>query len=365
MTVRRIEVYSVSFSFYSPLRTASGTCQKSESIIVKIITDDGLIGYGEASPTTTAHESSRTILGALDRLAGLLGDADTTGVNSVIEKMDLNLPGNPSAKAAIDIALHDILGQKLGKPLFALFGGFRGIQTDITLSSGIPQIAQEARNAVIQGFKALKIKVAIPSESDFEKVQTVRNSAGPDISLRIDANQGWKPDKAIEILNRLEPLGVEFVEQPIKANDHKGLRKIRKHTKIPVMADESVCSPKDAKNVIRNEAVDLINVKLMKCGGILKAKEIAEIAQEANVPCMLGCMAESNIGITAAVHLASALANIKFADLDSDILLKERLVVAGGADMNNSNRFPPRGSGLGIVKINDKLLSAPIRRYVF
>ncbi len=366
ITIKQIDLHSVILRFVEPLRTVYGTSFETENIVVRIFTDDNLVGLGEASPSLVTKESVETIVRCFDKLAPTLKNADDLKIDVVVEEMDEIVSGNPSAKAAIDIALHDILGQRMKKPLFALFGDYHEVQTDITLSSGTPaQMAQDSNKAIMAGFKALKIKVAFSSKYDFERIKTVRNSVGPDISLRLDANQGWSACQAIKMLKKLEPFNLDFVEQPVKARDLKGLRKVRKSSEIPVMADESVCSPEDAINVLESDAADMINIKLMKCGGLLKAKEIAEIAQTANVPCMCGCMVESNIGITAAVHLSSAVTNIKFADLDSDILLKDKLVLEGGADLKDSQRIPPSGSGLGIVKLDEKFLTQPIRKYVF
>lgn len=143
----------------------------------------------------------------------------------------------------------------------------------------------------------------------------------------------------------------------------KGLIEVRKNSPIPVMADESVHSPKDALRLIQAEAVDFINIKLMKSGGILKGRKIAEIAEAAGVPCMIGCMAESEIGIVAAAHLAAAVKNIQYADLDSDLFLKETLVKKGGTKMKNSLRTFPKQNGLGIQALNEQLLGKPKKIY--
>lgn len=362
MTIKQIDVYSVVLRFQEPLKLAHGTCFESKNIIVKVFTDDEHIGIGEASPA--AHESNKTILKALERIVPHLKDADNLEIGTIIEKIDAVVSGNPSAKAAIDIALHDILGQRMKKPIFGLLGEFREVETDLTLSSGKPsEIAQDAFNAAKAGFKALKLKVGFSPDEDFERIRAVRTSVGPDIALRIDANQGWTVSQAIKMLRKLEPLNLEFVEQPVKADDIKGLREVKQNSPIQVMADESVCSPEDAMRLINIDAVDLINIKLMKCGGIQKAKKIASMAELANIPCMAGCMPESTIGITAAVHAAAALSNVKYADLDSDILLMDKLVLEGGAELKSSKRIPPSEPGLGIAKLNEKLLGAPVRKY--
>ena len=357
-------MHSAVLRFIEPFRITYGTSFETENVVVKIFTDDNLVGLGEASPSLVTKESAKTIIRSLDKLAPRLKEADNVEIDVAIKEMDEVLSGNPSAKAAVDIALHDIHGQRMKKPLFELFGGFREITSDITISSRTPlQISQEASAAVNNGFRALKIKTGFAPEEDIERIKAVRDCVGPNIALRIDSNQGWKVKQTIKILAKLEAFDLEFIEQPVKANDFKGLRKLRKHTSIPIMADESVCSPEDASKIIKNQAVDLINIKLMKSGGLLKAKEIIKIAEQSKIPCMVGCMCESNIGITAAVHLACGMTNVKFADLDSDILLKDKLVLKGGAALNSSKRIASSSPGLGIAKLDEKLLGKPIRRY--
>jgi L-alanine-DL-glutamate epimerase-like enolase superfamily enzyme len=155
---------------------------------------------------------------------------------------------------------------------------------------------------------------------------------------------------------------VEFVEQPVSAEDVRGLASVRKHSSIPVMADESVHSPADALRLIQAEAVDMINIKLMKSGGIHKARKIAEVAEAAGVPCMIGCMSESELGVTAAVHLAAAIRNIRYADLDSDLLLRDKLV-KNTLKVENSVRPLSSLPGLGVKEIDQKRLGAPVGVY--
>jgi o-succinylbenzoate synthase len=365
LIIRRINVYLVRLRFEEPFAITYGSCYESNTVVIKVFSDDNFMGLGEAAPSVATSETVNTILNALDRIIRHLKDVDASKIDAVVEKMDKVMKRNPSPKAAIDIALHDIMGKKAKKPVFDLLGGHREVKTDLSLSLKEPkEMAKDALKAVKQGFTALKIKVGISAVEDFERIKSVRNAVGPDISLGIDANQGWTVSQTSQMLKKLEPLKIEYVEQPVKAKDVKGLRKIRNASSIPVMADESVCSIKDAKRIIDKEAADMINIKLMKCGGIQKAKKIAIMAEAANISCMVGCMYESSIGVTAGTHFASSLSNLKFADLDSDILLKDKLVLEGGATLEYSKRFPPLTPGLGIEKLNEVLLGKPIKRYI-
>jgi L-alanine-DL-glutamate epimerase-like enolase superfamily enzyme len=246
-----------------------------------------------------------------------------------------------------------------------LIGGYRTeVMTDITLSIKSPrEMAKDAARAVKKGFEALKVKVGVNPAEDVERVKKIREAVGNETELRVDANQGWTVRQAGEVLDKMESFKIQFAEQPVPAEDLKGLKRVRENSPIPIMADESAHSPEDALRLIEAEAVDMINIKLMKSGGILKGKKIASVAEAAGVPCMIGCMGESEIGIAAGAHLAAGVRNIQYADLDSDILLKDKLVKNGGAKIKGSMRTFSRECGLGIKEIDDRLLGKPLRSY--
>jgi len=366
MGIQSIEAYPVVLRYREPFRIAPTTTVETHNIIVKVITDFKIVGIGESSPSKrVTKETPQTVIETLDKIAPHLLGMCPLRIEQVNETMDELVSENTSAKAAIDIALHDILGKAARKPLFKLIGGFReDILTDLTLSIKEPkEMAKDAVKAVKKGFTALKVKVGVNPTKDFERIRRIREAVGSEIAIRIDANQGWTVKEAIAILNKLEPLKIEFVEQPVKADDIPGLAEITESSPIPVMADESVHTPEDALHLIKEKAAHMINIKLMKSGGILKARKIVAIAEAANVPCMIGCMGESAVGITAGVHLASALKNIRYADLDSDILIADKLVFKGSPALKASKRVPSMKPGLGIVQLNEKLLGTPLRVY--
>ena len=366
MGIERIEVYRVSLRYREPFRIALGTSTKSENIILRIKTDFKVEGWGEASPSfRITGETPETVTNALDKIGPKMIGMCPFRPEQIVEAMDEAVRGNSSAKAAFDMAVFDIVGKKAKKPVSMLLGGYRNeVFTDLTLSIKSPrQMAKDSVRAVRKGFKALKVKVGVNPKQDVERVRRIREAIGSEIKIRIDANQGWSVRQAMNVLRKLEPYEVEFVEQPVRAKDIEGLAKVRENSSIPVMADESVHSPEDAIRVITAEAVDLINIKLMKSGGIWKAAKIAAIAEAAKIPCMVGCMGESNLGITAAAHFAAAVKNVQYADLDSDILLLDKLVNRGGAKVKDSKRILPRKNGLGITTLDDKLLGKPVRIY--
>ena len=366
MNIRHIEVYSAVLRYHEPFKIAPSTSTESHNIIVKIHTDSEVFGVGEASPSKrVTHETPQTVIKTLDKIAPRLIGVQPLRIEQIMGTMDQTVAENPSAKAAIDMALHDILGKTARRPLFELLGGFRQeVLTDITLGIKEPEeMARDAVKVVGKGFRALKVKVGINPKEDFERIQEIRETVDSDVTIRIDANQGWTVRQAIEVLKKLERLNVEFVEQPVKADDVEGLAEVKKNSSIPVMVDESVHSPEDAMHIIRKDAADLINIKLMKSGGILKARKISAVAEAGNMPCMIGCMGESMIGITAGVHFAAAVKNVQYADLDSDILLKDKTVLEGGAKLKASKRIPLMKPGLGVIKLDKEILGEPVRTY--
>jgi L-alanine-DL-glutamate epimerase-like enolase superfamily enzyme len=364
--IKQIEVYPVTLGYKEPFRIAPGASIESKNVVVKIITDYGVVGWGESSPSErVTGETAETVIRTLDKIAPKLIGMCPLRIEQNVELMDSLVDKNPAAKAAIDIALHDILGKTGHKPLFMLMGGYRNeVLTDITLGIKSPkEMAEDAVKAVKKGFKALKVKVGVDPIEDVERIKMIRDAVGSKIQLRIDANQGWTPRQALEALNKMKKFNIQFAEQPVPAENLKGLVEVRKNSPIPIMADESVHSPEDALRLIQAEAVDFINIKLMKSGGILKGRKIAAVAEAAGIPCIIGCMGESEIGIAAGTHLAAAVKNIQHADLDSDLLLKDKLVKKGGTKVKDSMRVFSRQYGLGIKELNEQLLGKPKRIY--
>jgi len=240
---------------------------------------------------------------------------------------------NSSAKAAVDMAVYDLFAKSCGKPLYKILGGGRGeIETDLTISvNGVEEMVVDSLKAVSQGFRILKIKVGKESKKDVERIQAIRQAVGPDIKLRIDANQGWSAKEAVKIIRTLEEMGIgmDLVEQPVNAHDFEGMKFVTSQVYTPILADESVFSPEDAIRIIRERAADLINIKLMKTGGIHEALKICAIAESFGMECMIGCMLESKIAVSAAAHLAAGRGIITRADLDGPSLCREDPYIGG------------------------------------
>ncbi|AGY77938.1 dipeptide epimerase [Clostridium autoethanogenum] len=357
MKIRDIKIKRISVPLKTPFKTALRTVERVEDIIVEIYTDTGNIGFGEAPPTgVITGDTIGSIIGAIeDHIKKSIIGMNMENFESIIQKLNGCIVKNTSAKAAVDIALYDLYGQLYKAPLYKLLGGFRKeITTDITISVNEPEeMVKDSIDAIKRGYKTLKIKVGKDFKKDLERMKAIRQAIGYDIDLRIDANQGWKPKEAVKVLREMEDAGldIDFVEQPVIAHDIDGLKFVTDNVAIPVLADESIFSPMDALNVLERRAADLINIKLMKTGGIYNALKICSLAEIHGVECMIGCMLEAKVSVTAAVHLACAKSIITKIDLDGPVLCSED-PINGGAVFNESKITLTDKPGLGIESIN-------------
>ncbi|PRR78060.1 L-Ala-D/L-Glu epimerase [Clostridium liquoris] len=357
MKITDIKIGQISVPLKTPFKTALRTVNSVEDIIVEVHTDTGNIGFGEAPPTgVITGDTKGAIIGAIEEhiKKNIIG-MDIENFEEIMIKLDKSLIKNTSAKAAIDIALHDLYGQLYNAPLYKLLGGYRKeITTDITISVNDPEeMAKDSLDAIKRGYTTLKIKVGKNALLDIERMKAIRKAVGYDVKLRIDANQGWKPKEAVQTLRKMEDEGlqIEFVEQPVAAHDIEGLKFVTDNVSIPVLADESVFSPEDALTILQRRAADLINIKLMKTGGLHNALKICSLAEIYGVECMIGCMLEAKVSVNAAVHLAAAKSIITKIDLDGPVLCSED-PVEGGAIFNEYKITLNDEPGLGIRKIN-------------
>lgn len=353
MKITEVKLGRISVPLRVPFKTALRTVNSVEDVIVEIHTDTGAVGYGEAPPTgAITGDTTGAIIGAIqDHIAKSILGCDVDDFEDVLQRVQTCVVKNSSAKAAIDIALWDLYGQLYKIPVYKLMGGARKqIVTDITISVNPPEeMARDAVNAVNRGYDTLKIKVGANPALDVARLAAVRQAIGDKTCIRIDANQGWEPKQAVRLLNQMQDKGldIEFVEQPVKAHDFAGLKYVTERSYVPVMADESVFSPEDAMTIMQMGAADLVNIKLMKCGGLYNALKIASAAEVYGVECMIGCMLEAKISVNAAVHLACAKKVITKVDLDGPVLCREDPVL-GGAVFEEQRITVSAKPGLGI-----------------
>ncbi|MDI6839357.1 MAG: dipeptide epimerase [bacterium] len=358
MNITNLITNPVTILLKQPFKIALGTDVTYDGVIVKIETDAGIFGLGEASPSATVTgETQGTVIDVIEnKIRPTIIGKNPILIENIMAEIDSIILHNSSAKCAIDIALHDILGKYAHLPLKNLLGGFRDkITTSITI--GIKPIiptVEEAKRFVRNGVKVIKVKIGENPVEDVEKIKAIREEIGYSIKLRVDANQGYEVSDAIDVLKKLERYDIEFIEQPVAYRDIQGLKTVRAKTCIPIMVDESLHSKEDAINLIRQEVCDLFNIKLMKSGGIMEGMKIITIAEAAGIPCMIGCMTETKIGISAATHLGLAMKNVKYADLDGHLMLKKDIVEGGVVTENGENRVTDE-EGLG-VRMPESLL---------
>ncbi|KHF39345.1 dipeptide epimerase [Halalkalibacter okhensis] len=348
-----------------PFKTALRTTDHAESVIVQLYVSNGLVGVGEAVPTMMItgegiESIEATILQVIK--PALLGK-NILNYESVFQILHKTCVRNTSAKAAVDMAIFDVLAQYQNLPLYQFLGGeapdgeFLELETDYTVSVNSPEeMSEDALEYVSEGFRILKVKVGKDDiDKDILRIKGIREKIGSNIRIRVDANQGWKAKEAIRAIMKMEDMGLDLdiIEQPVIAHDIEGLKKVTDSVLTPIMADESVFSTLDALEVLKLRAADFINIKLMKSGGIFKASIINQVAQECGVECMVGSMIESHLAVTAAAHFAASKQNITRYDFDAPLMLVEKMV-DGGITYDSNLIKIPNHPGLGIRSLKEE-----------
>lgn len=362
MKITDVKLGMISVPLRVPFKTALRTVNSVEDVVVEIHTDTGAVGYGEAPPTgVITGDTTGGIIGAVrDHIAKAIIGRDVDDFEDLMIAVQGSMVKNTSAKAAVDMALWDLYGQLYKAPVYKLMGGARKtIVTDITISVNDPDtMAKDAADAIARGYDCLKVKVGKEPEKDIARLSAIREAVPKSTLIRIDANQGWSPKEAVRILNGMQEKGldIEFVEQPVKGHDIDGLKYVTERSYVPVLADESVFSVEDAFRILQERAADMINIKLMKCGGLYNGLKIATAAEVYGVECMIGCMLEAKISVNAAVHLACAKQIITKIDLDGPVLCSEDPIL-GGAVFDEKNITVSDKPGLGILGIENGKIS--------
>lgn len=356
MKIAKIETGQISIPLVTPFKTSLRTVDSVCDTLVKITTDDGQTGYGEAPPTAViTGDTNGSVRCAIEEfIAPNLTGMEIEDLDGIMKKLHGCILKNTSAKAAVDMAVYDLYAKSCGKPLYKVLGGHRNrIETDLTISvNDIDEMVADSLKAVEQGFGILKIKVGKEGVRDVERIRAIRQAVGSQVRLRIDANQGWSPKEAVRIIRSLEDAGVEMdlVEQPVAAHDFAGMQYVTSQVYTPILADESVFSLEDAIRLIQGRAADLINIKLMKTGGIYEALKICAVAESFGVECMIGCMLESKVAVSAAAHLAAAKGVITRADLDGPSLCRLD-PYTGGPSYEGSQILMNETPGIGITEV--------------
>jgi L-alanine-DL-glutamate epimerase-like enolase superfamily enzyme len=331
-SITEIVVYRLDIAKKQPFRFSLGMVEQTENILVRVYSSDGLYGTGEGAPLWPITGETQSIAFESAKVLGRLWVGENPyAIEDRIAEINRFMPYNTTAKSAMDMALYDLLAKRAGLPLYALLGGEnRSFHTDETIGLDEPRaMAQEAADIVGRGFPAIKVKLGTNRADDLARIQAIREAVGDEVLLRIDANQGWDPVTAVQILQDLAPYSIQYCEEPVACWNKDALRRVRDKSPIPIMADESVFDHHDAFHLASAGACDYFNIKLAKSGGIHTALKINAVAESAGMHCMVGCMTETRLGLSAAAHLVSARPNIVFADLDS-AFNQQVDVVAGG-----------------------------------
>ena len=325
MKITSIQVGSVTFKLSEPYTIAYETIDTAENVFVRFETDGDYVGFGCAAPDkeVTGETAESVVTAIREVVEPACRGSDPLRMAMLMERLRKPLESQPSACAAVDMALFDILGKQAQLPLWKLLGGFRDrIKTSVTIGiSPVDTTVKEARKWVADGFSCLKIKGGIDVDQDVARILEVRKAVGDKIELRFDANQGYTVAASLEFVQRTAPARLELIEQPTAKGEPDLLGRVTAGVPIPVMADESLMSLRDAFRLARRNLVDMVNIKLMKVGGIAEALHINSVARSAGLEVMVGCMDESALAIAAGLHFALARPNVDYADLDGHLAL--------------------------------------------
>ncbi|MFD1598271.1 dipeptide epimerase [Halobellus rarus] len=313
------EFERVSLPLADAFTISRGTQEVAENVVVRLTDDGGMTGVGAAAPVGHYGETPDTVEAVLPPLLDVV---ESVGDPHAIERIERELRdavnGNPAARAAIDVALHDLAAKRLGVPLFRQWGLDPDTVPKTSFTIGLDtteRMREKTREAVANGYDVLKVKLG--TDRDEAIVSAVREEA-PDARIRVDANEAWTPRQAVRMTERLDAYGVEFVEQPVPASDPEGFEFVYERSALPIAADESCVTLPDVPAVA--DRTDIVNLKLMKTGGLAEARRMIHAARAHGLEVMLGCMIETNAAIAAACHLAPL---VDYADLDGALLLDD------------------------------------------
>ncbi len=351
MRIERLEVERFSLKPPIPFTVAYASFPTLDYVLLKVHTDNGLVGLGEAAPDPeVTGETQESTMRVLELAAPGLAGQDPFALEAILHRFEDESFGRPSAMAALDMALYDLQGKALGVPVHALLGGsVRSVMDIYPVVPLLPpkEMADLAALFVGQGFDTLKLKIGTGPDEDEARVQAVRQAAGPATRLRVDVNQGWHTAQvAIPAIRRLMRDQVEWVEQPVDAEDLDALAEVTRAVKVPIMVDEGCLTPRDALAVVYKGAANLINIKLMKCGGLYRALQICAIAEAAGIPCIVGSMGESSIASAAGLHLLAARRNLIAGEVIGPLFLEGD--IAGGLQPEGNRIMIPAQPGLGV-----------------
>jgi L-alanine-DL-glutamate epimerase-like enolase superfamily enzyme len=350
MKITHIDIYRFSIPM-EPFTIATGTMDFAQNIFIRVYTDDGIYGVGEASAfPMIVGETQETMLKMAQDFAQIWKGKNPLAIDERIEELTNYTAFNATCKSAFDMALYDIAAKNAKQPLYKYLGGEkRQVITDMTIGIDTPEnMAAIALKHQKNGCSIIKIKLGKKVKEDIKRVKKIREAVGEDIILRLDANQGWSFDDAILALKELEQFKIEFCEQPMRTWYDDFLPELKKLSPIKITADESCFNHHDARKLIKSESCDYINIKFAKSGGIYESLKIYKEAVLHGIPCMIGSMLESRIALSANLHFALACPKIQFFDLDTCLLGHLVDPVVGGLTYKGFELFISDEPGIGV-----------------
>ncbi len=361
MKITQIEAIPFKIPYHVPIRWgATGYMDSAEHVLVRIYTDEGLVGVAEALPRPTFYgESQASILYAIRNwFAPLITGLNPSHLEKVWAKLE-TVAWNPAAKGAIDMALHDLMARARGIPLWEMLGGYAdrlpvGWLLDLR---PLPEMIEEAVEYRAQGFKSFKVKIGLEPEKDIQVIKTLREKLGPEVLIYADGNMLYTVPTAIRVLKKMEEYGLDFVEEPVASWDFRGKLKVARALSIPIMGDESVYTPQDVAREIDLGAIGVICVKTVRTGYSLSLK-IFHLAEMAGIPCLLGTAADSGVGTLAAAHLGAARRNLPYPSEISFFLRLKDDLLAEPVQIKDGFIILPQRPGNGVI-----LDEAKVKKY--
>ncbi|MFO7849804.1 MAG: dipeptide epimerase [Spirochaetia bacterium] len=353
MKIRELKAEKVDFELSRPYSISYFSVDTVENVIVKILTEAGETGFGCAAPMElVTGETADSCLAVLEseRVLDILKDAEAAQVYALIEELAPLLSSNPAAGAALEMALFDLLGKMHGLPLYRFYTrAKRSLPTSITIGiKSVEETLEEAQEYLSRGFKCIKVKLGKNPEEDIERMTKLREKCGPEISLRVDMNQGYTRDDLNNFFRTTGGLDIELIEQPLPAADYRSMEFMEREQREVCAADENLHGPEDALKLLQpSPHFGIYNIKLMKSGGPVPARRIADIAALAGIELMWGCNDESRISISAALNTALGCSATKYLDLDGHLDLKND-VAEGGFVLKEGLMYPSEEPGLGV-----------------
>jgi L-alanine-DL-glutamate epimerase-like enolase superfamily enzyme len=377
MRITRVECIPVTTPLIKPLVIATTNITKVDQILLKIHTDEGIVGIADSGDTSAFYhgETQYSIAGVIATTIApriLIGE-DPRNIEKIVGRMDLLVRDNHHAKSMVDAALHDIKGKALGVPVYQLLGGksVDAIDLGFVLMAGAPeQVVEEAQKALSHGFKLIKLKMSPDYESGLRGARAVREALGDKARIMMDVNGMWTYDVALTALRRMEKEGVnlELIEQPLPYWDIEGMARLRQKVDTPIFADESAKELQHLKEIIERRAAVGLFLKVQKAGGLLKSQRWLAMARMAGMPVMCGCMPGSGLEASPAAHLLIAdhwasqfvqencgpLTVHDVFEIDGPV---ENELALNTPRYKNGQMFAPEGPGLGI-ELNEDFIAS-------